>query len=359
MTENPNTTRKTPAAKVGPAAVMTALFFVASVGGWEIFWRGEQFRPSVRNSVGLWAMTRARVETEGNSVTTMIGSSRTLFDFNLESWEDETGQVPIQLALEGTSPVPFLSDLANDSAFSSLLVVGVVPPLFFFPGGDFRLEALEHYYSETPAQWLAQRISMPFEKVLAFYHFDTALPTVLKRQTWWPTREGVEFAPRDVRKLVDLRKTRQGDMWLRVDKDTAYAELAQSIWLDIIERPPPPIPPEVARAGLDTLMMTVASHVEAIRSRGGEVVFVRLPSRDRFREIENIATPRVPFWDRLLVETNAVGIHFEDFEELQNVSIPEWSHISSRDTYEFTRHLIDILRNEFEARGIQRAELYR
>ncbi len=357
MTHRDTATRATPAVQMGRATVLMIVLFLTAFGSWELFWRSEQYKPSYNNSLSLWSMTRNRVATEGDSVAALIGSSRTLFDLNLEAWRDQTGQLPIQLALEGTSPAPFLADLAQDSAFSSLLIIGIAPPLFFFPGSDYRLEALEHYRSESPSEWLGQRISMPIEKLFAFYHFDTALPRVLKRQTFWPPRKGGEFQAREVRKLSDMRKTRQADLWTRLDDDTAYAEFAQGVWLDMLEHPPAPPPPEVAAAQLDTLMMTVRSDIDAIRARGGEVVFIRLPSSDRFRGVEAAATPRDAFWDRLLRETDAAGVHFEDYPELQNVRIPEWSHISSRDSYRFTRNLVRIIRETLERRGIERPEL--
>ena len=57
----------------------------------------------------------------------IIGSSRILWDSNLDVWEEMTGRRPIQLALPGTNPRQFLEDFANDSSFNGFLVVGVTP----------------------------------------------------------------------------------------------------------------------------------------------------------------------------------------------------------------------------------------
>ncbi|MGZ5025033.1 MAG: hypothetical protein ACXWBS_09225, partial [Chthoniobacterales bacterium] len=61
-------------------------------------------------------------------------------------------------------------------------------------------------------------------------------------------------------------------------------------------------------------------------------------------ELEDKATPRDGMWERLLKETSAPGIYFEDFAELATFNCPEWSHLSADDSVEFTRRLVPHLR---------------
>jgi hypothetical protein len=336
--------------------LVALLLFVAALGGWEAYWRSEQFRPSYRNSDGLWAMTRSRLEREGPGGTVIIGSSRALFDVNLETWRDETGNLPVQLALEGTNPRPVLRHLANESDFNGLLVVGVTPPLFFTPGFGYREGALERYRSESPSEWAGQRLSMAVEPLLAFYNFDTALFTVVRRQPWWPGREELSIVP-EVRKLSNVRTTRQADMWSRVEHDEAYREIVRGTWLAILNAPRDMPPPEVLQKGFEAMLEQVEADVRTIRERGGEVVFLRAPSTGPFREIENAAFPRDKNWDVLLDRAGAVGVHFEDHADLRDVTVPEWSHIRAGDTDRFTRALIAHLRAALAERGAPREEL--
>lgn len=348
--------RGIPGAPWGRIAAATAILLVLALGGWEAYWRAQGMVPSYRNSEGLWAMTRRQVDRAEPKTTVLIGSSRMLFDIDLDAWEDETGSRPIQLALEGTNPRPVLSALAADPDFTGLLVVGVTPPLFFLPGTGYREDAIERYTTETPAQWIGQRVSMPLERRLAFYHFDTRLFTVLKRQTWWPERPGVVIE-RDVRNLAFMERDRGSSLWKKLDEDPAYAALARDIWREGIDSRPPPPPPEEARREYSALIDSLQSQVAAIRARGGEVAFVRLPSTGYFLESEDLVFPRDRFFDAVVDSLDAVGIHFEDHPELQDVRIPEWSHISSRDSERFTRALVRILRDEMIARGVHRPEL--
>src|SRR5690348_12791484 len=111
------------------ALVMTALM----LGAWEWHWRAFGVEPSIANSDGLWATQRRRIDNgEGNGATVLIGSSRMLFDLQLPVWQKLSGKRPIQLALEGTSPMFALEDLADDPQFrNGRLLVGVAPELFF------------------------------------------------------------------------------------------------------------------------------------------------------------------------------------------------------------------------------------
>ena len=340
-------------------AVAAVVLCLAALTGWEAYWRSEWFVPSYRNSDGLWTMTHDRIGREGGRGTVVVGSSRVLFDLNLEAWRDETGSLPIQLALEGTGSRPFLKHVAQDTAFSGLVVVGVTEVLFFTPGEGLRTGILDYLKKEGPSERIGQRISMTLlEPYLAFYDPDTALFDVLLRQSFWPQRPGMDPPVPKVRKLSNTRITRQSEMWERVPLDPAYRKICQDTWLAILgaKRPPPP-PPEEAKKMLDALLDDVAADVRKIRERGGEVVFVRAPSAGPFREIEKKAFPREHGWDLLLERTDAVGIHFEDHVDLQDVEIPEWSHLRARDTGRFTRALLDHLRTALAERGTPRKEL--
>lgn len=337
---------------------LAAVLFLLGIAGWEAYWRSEWFRPSYRNSDGLWALTRNRLDAHGPGGVAIVGSSRVLFDIHLEAWREETGILPVQLALEGTGPRPFLSHLADETDFDGVVVVGVTPVLFFTEFGSFRVGALDAWRDETWAEWASQQLSMRLvEPYLAFYNFDTALFTVLWRQPFWPQRSGVDPAEPEVRKLSNLRITRQADMWDRVELDPDFRQIARDTWIAMIEAPrPPPPPPEEAKKALDAVLDEVVDDVRAIRRRGGDVVFVRPPSTGPFLEVERKMLPREGTWDELLRRADAVGIHFEDHADLQDVELPEWSHIRAGDTDRFTRALIAHVREAYAARGVSRPE---
>ena len=77
--------------------------------------------PGYHNSNAEWAQQRRRIDAGEGDKTVLVGSSRILFDVQLPVWERVTGERPIQLAIEGTSPVPVLEDLADDPNFTGRL----------------------------------------------------------------------------------------------------------------------------------------------------------------------------------------------------------------------------------------------
>lgn len=348
--------RRVPELRWSLAVIMMLAVSLAGVGAWELSWRRAGVEAAYRNSAGLWAMTRRQLDRQPTNATAIVGSSRLLFDINLDAWERETGQAPVQLSLEGTSSRPFLDHIANESDFSGLLVVGVTPGLFFSPIVGLRTDAIERYRDESPSQWMSQRLSMLVEPRLAFYDPDFALFTVLRRQPLLPERLDPPPIP-SVRKISNTRRNRQNDMWERVATDPAYNQVVTGTWKAIITAPREMPPPEVRQKMLEEAIEEVRSNVETIRARGGEVVFVRAPSSGPFRDVERKGLPRERFWDAMLDRADAIGVHFEDHPELQGLEIPEWSHLRATETDAFTTNLIEILRREMLARGSMRQEI--
>jgi hypothetical protein len=88
--------------------------------------------------------------------------------------------------------------------------------------------------------------------------------------------------------------------------------------------------------------------VTAIQARGGNVVYVRMPTCDERWRADETGRPKAMFWDRFAARTKAVAIHFRDVPALANLRCPDTSHIASSDGPLFTRMVIEIL----VARGV-------
>jgi len=334
------------------ALIMTLLM----LGAWEWHWRAFGVEPSIANSDALWATQRRRIDHgEGDGATVLIGSSRMLFDLQLPVWQQLSGTRPIQLALEGTSPMFALEDLADDPNFrNGRLLVGVAPDIFF-SGFAYRGGVLKYTRKQSPSQRVGQWLSMHFvEPFLAFDDPDYALPTVLERQDWWPVRPGMH--PRkDVRKLmVVVDEDRASHIWDKLEKDPAYAALAQSIWAQHFEPGPGMPSPAELRKTIDEQIARAAVAVAKLRKRNVELIFVRTPSAGGYLAFEDKVFPRAKTWDMLLANTGAPGVHFQDHPELQGFWLPEWSHLAARDAVRFTAALYRIIEHDVEQRGASR-----
>lgn len=352
--------RPIPALAGRTVVTVAVVVFLVLASGWEVYCRTvEWLRPGLNSSDGLWYVTRDRIDREEGGVA-IVGSSRVLFDINLRTWQDLTGVLPIQLALEGTNPRPFLAHLAKDTGFNGLVVVGVTEFLFFPPDPGERFKVLERYKALTPADRVSIWLSMHVvEASVAFYEPDFALFAILKRQSWWPARRDMAPVLPDVRKLSTPTPERQTPMWDRVEDDPEYQKIARDTWLVYLNAPRPEVPPDVMATHIASVMAEVRENVATIRARGGEVVFVRAPSAGPFLEVERMAFPKAQVWDGLLQAVDAAGVHFDDHADLQTFDLPEWSHISARQTDAFTRALIPHIRAALEARGTPRPEVGR
>ena len=333
------------------------VLFLLLMTGWEWYWRAFGATPGYRNSDGAWAEQRRRINEGEGGKTVLIGSSRMLFDLQLPEWERATGERPIQLALEGTSAVPALEDLAADPNFTGRLVVDVTPGLFF-SGFAYRGEAISRYHKQGPSQrsghWLSKRLLEPY---FAFYDPDFALATVVRRQDW-PPRPGL-LKDTTVRKLMVQEGDRNTHIWRKVEVDPQYRALARSIWAEKFIGPPPPMmdTPEKAQKLMEMQIERAAKAIATLRARGVRVVFVRPPSDGEYYAFEQKTTPRAQTWDVLLQRTGTPGIHFEDHPQLQGYELPEWSHLTAADAKRFTVALAPLVESEFarEEAGQQQA----
>lgn len=79
------------------------------------------------------------------------------------------------------------------------------------------------------------------------------------------------------------------------------------------------------------------------------MLFVRPPSVGEYYAYEQKYLPRAETWDLLLARTGTLGIHFEDYPELQGYELPEWSHLSAAEADRFTAALVPIVEREFRA----------
>ena len=341
----PTYQRQIPSLNVGRAWLITAIFLLVAFAAWEWKWRAWGAEPTYRNSDASWSMQRRRLDTGEGDKTVLLGASRVLFDVQLPVWERVLGERPIQLAVEGTTPLPMLEDLAENAKFTGRLLIGVAPDVFF-TGFGYREGVLKHYKKETPSHraghWLSMHLIEPF---FSFYDDDFKLFTVLKRQKW-PTRPGVpDFT--DVRKLSMQSPDRDTWMWSKVETDPAYRDLCRHVWAQFFDVPMPGMetPADRERVGNEQIDRTAAA-VGKLRSRGVPILFIRPPTNGPYFDFENRDFPRAKTWDPLIAKTETPGIHFEDHPELQGFDLPEWSHLSASEANRFTEALCRLIQRD-------------
>ena len=329
------------------AGLLALLLLIGFIAGWEIYLHRQGFGLSYNDDEALWAYHRQRIYQATTANPVIIGSSRMKFNVDQAAWENISGSAPMQLSLVGTSPRPLLTDLANDGNFRGAVLVGVTEGLFFTPSGSFperqARQCVDFYPNWSIAQQSGFAIGRLLESRLLFLDEEQFSLRGLLSQLSIANRPGVFALPAFPQKFVTRGFNRQTTMTPEFVADTTLQSQVKAIWMYVATQAPrSPMPDSV----LTGIFQEVSSDVRKIRERGGTVLFVRMPSSGPIREGEKQAFPREQYWNRLLRETDAPGIHFEDFPELAQYDCPEWSHLSPEDARTFTTNFMQILEQQ-------------
>jgi transposase len=336
--------------------VIVVLVVIAVAYAWEFYCRSIGYGPTLNDNEDLWTMTRRRVQPES---VVIIGDSRGWFDLDLDELQKGLGKRPVQLAMAGSCPYPVLADLTNDESFHGTIICSVTPRLFVAPPGTPPMErakkAVRRSRTQTPAQRASQSLAMPLEEHVAFLkQEDLTLEELLKRLPI-PNRPGALVPPRLPPYFRSVDRERRARMIEECARPGSELQRRiQQIWLPLFTPPPPPtyIPKEAFMAkmkeAIEARFRDTAAAVNKLRARGGKIVFVRLPASGELKALEDRTTPRSQIWDRVITDTAAPGIYFEDFPELSGFDCPEWSHLSAGDSVEFSKRLVPHLRQALQ-----------
>ena len=332
-------------------ATVVVLIVIAATSGWELYCRSIGYGSTLNDNEDFWTSARRRVKPES---IVIIGDSRGWFDLDLDELQKGLGKRPVQLAMGGGCAYPVLADLANDENFHGTIICSLVPRLFVAPPGTPPMEraekAVRRSHTQTPAQRVSQYLAIPLEEHVAFLkQEELTLDDLLKRLPI-PNRPYALVSPRLPPYFGTLDRERRSRMIEECARPGKLQSTIQQIWLPLFTPPPPPtyIPKEefAKKMGqaIEQRFHDVAAAVQKLRSRGGKIVFVRLPHSGGLKALEDRETPRAAVWDRVIKDTAAPGIYYEDFPELAGFNCPEWSHLSAGDSVEFSKRLIPHLR---------------
>lgn len=312
--------RDIPAQPWGRIMAFVALALVIGVGALEANARRIGLNAGdLDNSEVAWVKERVRSDSADVAI---VGDSRILFDTDLARFEALTGVRPVQMAIHGTSALTLLEDAASNANFRGLLVVGMADTMFFQPFDGYGGYVKRRGDFTSPSGRVSAEIDHILQRRLAFLDSSHRLSVVAHRLD--PDyRPGVEGPKHDIWKLSEVGEERQTWMWPKVETDPEVRTRSRWAWKGFKEKFP--YTPQLIAKGQARAVKAVA----AIRARGGEVVFVRPPSAPELRVNEEAQVPRSQGWDVLLRNTRSVGVHHDDLPAaVQNLPLPEWSHLN-------------------------------
>lgn len=327
------------------SVIIAVIIFIAVISSWELYWRFQGHKPNIEDDNALWAVQRAKVDKLTSNDVILFGSSRVLFDFQLDAWEAETGTRPVQLATAGASPLPAFRDLVENTNFKGTVIVGVTPGLFFsttyplaFPWKRIQ-SRVDYFFDRTYAQRINHTLSIPLQSSFAFLRADDEewaddlnLKALIARfKTGYRTKHKMPPFYR----FSDISIERNVTMSNKTAQDTAFASTIKRVWRFFGSTVPPP--DKIAT------MAFFMEDVQNFKARGGNLILVRCPSTGGVRVGENMGFPRAQYWDELVVATGVKSYHFEDYKQLKQLDCPEWSHLSAEGANIFTTEIAKIM----------------
>ena len=334
-------------ASFAKAGILSAVLVVCFFTSWEHYLRSKHIGISYEDGDALWEDKRAMVYEPADKSTVFIGSSRNKYDIDISTWQAITGDHVVQLAIEGNSPLPVLDDLASDDQFNGKLIIDVTEILFFTTADKNISEPktrIAYYKKRTPAQRFSFLVNRQLESRLVFLDKNYFSLNALLQNIPLQKRKGVFALPYDCpRDFGPVSFDRQNIMTDRFLTDTIVQNQVKGLW-DFYRKTGKEPPADQHKA--DSIIATVKTNIDKIKSRGGQIIFVRTPSSGPFLMGEKMAYPREKYWDRLLSATGIPGIHFEDYQAIAHFVCPEFSHLKQADAVVFTKNIIKILERE-------------
>jgi hypothetical protein len=333
------------------ALVLTVL----AVGAEEYALARRGFAPTIVDSASIWARERARASRLGGEALVLIGSSRMQLDMDLDTLRTMTGKEPVQLAIDGSSFVSVLADLAADEKVTGTVLVDyqdhVIDDLHRDDGAAAYLTQWHRVRDRsavpdftTIESWLGDQLhrrlrsfadgASPFQS-LAMRVFDPAVtPQYL---VTLPSRE----------RRADYRRVEMPQFYYaRVLRNAGYTVAPTAAnWTafetEVNRRIGALQPVNLPNFGANTAVIT--GMVRRIEARGGQVVFIMFPRSGLVREADERRFPRAVYWDRFISTVRAPSLHYADVPALASFTCPDGAHLDEREQVPFTRSLVNTL----------------
>jgi hypothetical protein len=308
--------------------VPAAAIALAIVGCWERYLRAQGY---ASNFVNLHDECRRRQwdVLEPSSIV-VLGSSEVMAAIDLTVLEQRTGRPARSLARFGTPPDLALDALGRRDDFRGVAIVSFTP-------GYFR--------ANWPTSALAVGIPViapPDKSPAARLH--TALSYYANRtwrfrsRTFWLS--SIVDALLDGRWKGDWQAMNERLEWLIDDSDPAHVRRDRDAVTAQLARVGPP----VAREDVDAAIARLRPAVEAIRRRGGDVVFVTLHVGAEVASKTTVS--RTIGWEPLCRGTGARCIYGDDRPALRRWEPGDGIHLDLTQRAEFTSAFAEVLCEE-------------
>ena len=318
---------------------------------WHI--RHLGWSPSVVDSPDLWVEQRKRASKLGNKALILIGASRIQLDMDMQVLREKTGLEPIQLAIDGTSYIPVLEDLAQDPDITGTIFVSV--NAYNMRKGESSDVSTQwvNYYKKTQ-QYELEPYRLINNKIVSFFNnisvlrLEGAKPYTVISQLAFQKKSMGNYL------LTNVDRSRDAD-YSKVKMPQFYAARLQrhfgkpllkqissfEQFFTTYKKAISVLQPVENKQSFSKQLEHLLILSNKIEERGGKVVFIRFPTGKLVWEVDNKKYPKEIFWKEI-EQRHQMSINFIDYSSLNHFTPPDGSHLDFHDKNEFTNALLDI-----------------
>lgn len=310
--------------------------FVLSLFAIELSLRAIGRTTKLLDSDMLWSQFRHDVYTrDGEKALVVVGSSR--FQLGLDG-AALAAAFPdyrvVNLSRGGRFSFEVLRDLCLDEAFDGLILCDASVDMMM-PVADERRSGREMvaFYRRFRTELMPERRLEDFLK-RKVHEYLVSIDESMMLRNLIETRFEVlpSFGSMNKERFVDAYYLDSLDEEQLVERRRDRARFSHARLLE----------PEEFRAKIVT---EVARSVSTLQKRGGDVVFVRMPTTGEVLRKQSEAYPRSLYYDVMVMSSGATSVHFANYPELSRFECPDDSHIDATDKTEFTRALCSIIKS--------------
>jgi hypothetical protein len=303
------------------SAVLGAALAALALSGVELALRSQGYGASVTDDGGLWAL---EFSDRGPDDWLFLGSSRAACAVDLQTFEQETGQRAVQLAISAGQPVPVLTYL-NDHGFAGRLIVELTPQIWFVddPGPtQISQSYLQALYDQERALFggLERRATRSLQSSLRILHTEMDMFDLVKA--------AVRGEPPAV--ANELRPNRQ--RYCFPSRQGAAPEVGPPDLSDVIQARP---------AQHDERLDAAVLAIDGITARGGSVLLFAAPESGTKRNTHLLTYPDALYAGVLVQRTGMPFVDAMTDPVLSQLAVPDYSHIDTPDAPVFTARLVE------------------
>lgn len=309
------------------------------------------YHPTPNISQNDWLIERSKANKFGSKALVFIGGSRIQLGIDLTLVKEKTRLKPIQLAIDDTVPHSVLKNLAEDPRFNGIVIVdyyttgiGVENSYAEKMSNIFKNTKLSQSYVTSRdteillSEWLQSHSrlyadeSTPYLSLRYRIATQTASPHFL-----YTTKDRSRKANYSKVKMPEFYYRRVAQT-LHISIDLNDPQLKTFLESTVATQKSKPITEEWKQK-----IQKTNDLIDKIKQRGGNVIFVGMPTSGMVKEVEEKWYPKEEYWDYFVQHIHAAAVHANYVAELNQFTCPDGSHLDMKDQTAFTEGLISYL----------------